>query len=249
MYMIYLKSAAEIVIMKKNGAILKACLEQAGSMVKPGAKKKDIDKAIERMIVKAGAKPAFKGFHGYPAATCISVNEEVVHGMPNGTMLVEGDICSIDIGVLKDGYYVDAARSFAVGELSQEALKLIDTTREALDKGIEKAKPGNRLSDISHAVESHTVPRGFSVVKTLVGHGIGQSMHEEPQVPNFGPPSQGLELEEGLVIAIEPMLNAGGAEVFTKNDGWTVVTADKSLSAHFEDTVAITKNGPEILTR
>lgn len=247
--MIYLKSPAEIEIMRQNGAILKDCLDNAGSMVKPGVKKKDIDAAVEGMIVSAGATPAFKGFQGYPAATCISVNEEVVHGMPNGTVLAEGDICSIDIGVLKDGYYVDAARTFAVGAPSKEALELIDATHEALEKGIEKARQGNRLSDISHAVESYTVSRGFSVVKTLVGHGIGQSMHEEPQVPNFGPPSHGLELEEGLVIAIEPMLNAGLSDVFTKDDGWTVVTVDRSLSAHFEDTVAITKEGPEILTR
>lgn len=247
--MIYLKSPSEIATMRKNGTILRDCLEKAGDMVKPGVKKKDIDTAMEAMIVKAGAKPGFKGFQGYPASTCISVNEEVVHGMPNGAVLKEGDICSIDIGVLKDGYYVDAARTFAVGTVQKEAQALVDATREALEKGIAQARPGNRLSDISHAVESYTVPRGFSVVKTLVGHGIGQSMHEEPQIPNFGPPSQGLKLEEGLVIAIEPMLNAGRCDVFTKDDGWTVVTADKSLSAHFEDTVAITKDGPEILTR
>lgn len=247
--MIYLKSPAEIAIMKKNGAILKACLETARDMVKPGVKKKDIDEAIEKLILKADAKPAFKGFQGYPASTCISVNEEVVHGMPNGRVLEEGDICGVDIGVFKDGYYADAARTFPVGKVSDEAQKLLGVTSEALEKGIAKARLGNRLSDISHEVESYATGHGFSVVKTLVGHGIGQRMHEEPQVPNFGPPAQGPELEEGLVIAIEPMVNTGCSDVFTKKDGWTVVTADKSLSAHFEDTVAITKDGPEILTR
>lgn len=173
MDMIYLKSPSEIATMKKNGAILRDCLEKAGDMVKPGVKKKDIDTAVEAMIVKAGAKPGFKGFQGYPASTCISVNEEVVHAMPNGAVLEEGDICSIDIGVLKDGYYVDAARTFAVGKVQKEAQALVDATREALEKGIAQARPGNRLSDISHAVESYTMPKGFSVVKTLVGHGIG----------------------------------------------------------------------------
>ena len=247
--MIYLKSPAEIAVMKKNGAILRACLEKAGEMVKPGVKKEEIDRAVEELILKEGAKPAFKGFQGYPASTCISVNEEVVHGMPDGRVLEEGDICGIDIGVLKEGYYADAARTIPVGKISADAAKLIRVTQEALERGIAKARVGNRLSDISHDVESFAVKNGFSVVRTLVGHGIGQRMHEEPQVPNFGPPSQGPVLEEGLVIAIEPMINVGTADVFTQDDGWTVVTADGSLSAHFEDTVAITKDGPEILTR
>jgi methionyl aminopeptidase len=247
--MIYLKSPAEIAIMKKNGAILKDCLETAAQMIKPGVKKRDIDRAIEKLILNAGAAPAFKGFHGYPSSTCISVNDEVVHGMPNGRVLEEGDICGIDIGVFKDGYYADAARTFPVGRISKDAQKLLKVTKEALERGIAKARVGNRLSDISHDVEACAVGNGFSVVRTLVGHGIGQRMHEEPQVPNFGPPSQGPELEEGLVIAIEPMINLGKADVFTKDDGWTVVTVDKSLSAHFEDTVAITESGPEILTR
>lgn len=247
--MIYLKSPNEIAIMKRSGAIVRACLEIAGDMIRPGVKKLEIDRAIERLIEKEGAKPAFKGFQGYPAATCISVNEEVVHGMPNGRVLTEGDICGIDVGVVKDGYYADAARTFPVGEVSPEARKLLDVTREALEQGIAQAKVGNRLSDISHAVEHRATSEGFSIVRTLVGHGIGQQMHEEPQVPNFGPPKQGPDLEEGLVLAIEPMVNLGGGDVFTKADGWTVITVDRSLSAHFEDTVAITKNGPEILTR
>ncbi|MDH3216321.1 MAG: type I methionyl aminopeptidase [Candidatus Krumholzibacteria bacterium] len=247
--MIYLKSPAEIDIIRKNGVILKECLETARDMVRVGVKKVDIDRTIEKLILKAGAKPAFKGFQGYPAATCISVNDEVVHGMPNGRVLEEGDICGIDIGVVKDGYYADAARTFPVGKVSAQAQKLLEVTLESLERGIGQARMGNRLSDISHVVESYATENGFSVVKTLVGHGIGKRMHEEPQVPNFGPPSQGPKLEEGLVIAIEPMINVGKGDVFTKDDGWTVVTADNSLSAHFEDTVAITKDGPEILTR
>jgi len=247
--MIYLKSPAEIAIMKRNGAIVRDCLATAGEMIKPGVKKRDIDRAIEKQILKSGATPAFKGFHGYPAATCISVNDEVVHGMPNGRVLEDGDICGVDIGVFKDGYYGDAARTFPVGAISEEAKKLLEVTQQALERGIAKACVGNWLTDISHGVETHAVGNGFSVVRTLVGHGIGQRMHEEPQVPNFGPPSQGPELEEGLVIAIEPMINAGKSDVFTKDDGWTVVTVDKSLSAHFEDTIAVTKSGPEILTR
>lgn len=247
--MIYLKSPSEIDIIRANGAIIKSCLELAATMATPGTIKKDIDEAIEKLILKEGGKPAFKGFNGYPASTCISVNDEVVHGIPNGRALEEGDVCGVDIGVLRDGYYADAARTFAVGKVSADAQRLLDVTKEALERGIAQARVGNRLSDISHAVESYATGAGFAVVKTLVGHGIGQRMHEEPQVPNFGPPAQGPELEEGLVIAIEPMVNMGRSDVYTKSDGWTVVTADKSLSAHFEDTVAITKDGPEILTR
>jgi methionyl aminopeptidase len=247
--MIYLKSPAEIATIKRNGAIIKTCMEAAAEMIRPGVKKEEIDRAIEEIIVGAKAKAAFKGFHGYPAATCISVNEEVVHGIPSGRALREGDICGIDIGVLKDGYYADAARTFAVGEISPKIQRLLDVTQEALNRGIDKARLGNRLSDISHAIESFVLENGFSVVKTLVGHGIGQQMHEDPQVPNFGPPAQGPDLREGLVIAIEPMVNAGGSDVFTLQDGWTVVTADSRYSAHFEDTVAVTADGPEILTR
>jgi methionyl aminopeptidase len=247
--MIYLKSPSEIATIKRNGAIIKTCMEAAAEMIRPGVKKEDIDRAIEKIIIDAKAKPAFKGFHGYPAATCISVNEEVVHGIPNGRVLKEGDICGIDVGVLKDGYYADAARTFPVGKISTKTRQLLDVTSAALDKGIDRARIGNRLSDISHAIENYVLENGFSVVKTLVGHGIGQQMHEEPQVPNFGPPAHGPDLREGLVIAIEPMVNTGGSDVFTLQDGWTVVTADSGCSAHFEDTVAVTANGPEILTR
>jgi methionyl aminopeptidase len=247
--MIYFKSPSEIAVIRRNGAILQLCFEAAGTMVKPGVKKAEINRAIEKIIVSHKAKPAFKGFHGYPAATCISVNDEVVHGIPNGRVLEEGDICGIDVGVVKDGFYADAARTFPVGTVSAETVRLLEVTREALDRAIDQARIGNKLGDISHAVESYALANGFSVVKSLVGHGIGHQMHEEPQVPNFGPPSQGPELKEGLVIAIEPMVNAGGGDVFTLQDGWTVVTADHGYSAHFEDTVAVTPHGPEILTR
>jgi methionyl aminopeptidase len=247
--MIVLKSPNEIAIIEKNGAILQECFELARAIVTAGITRVDIDRQIERLIVSKGAKAAFKGFQGYPAATCISVNEEVVHGIPDKRELKNGDIVSIDIGVWRDGYYADAARTFPVGGISDTAKKLLRVTQEGLDKGIEQARIGNRLSDISHAVETHAVQHGFSVVKALVGHGIGQQMHEEPQVPNFGPPSRGVPIEEGLVLAIEPMVNTGGSDVFTLGDGWTVVTADRSLSAHFEDTIAVTKEGPKLLTR
>jgi methionyl aminopeptidase len=244
-----LKSPSEIEIMRANGTILKECFEYARDAIRPGKKRIELDLEIEKIITEHGAEPAFKGFQGYPASTCISVNEEVVHGIPDDRVFEEGDVVGLDIGVLKDGYYADAARTFAVGEISDDAQRLLDVTRAALEKGIEQARPGNRLTDISHAVESYVRANGFSVVRSLVGHGIGRQMHEEPQVPNFGPPSQGPELREGLVIAIEPMVNAGTSDVFTLEDGWTIVTADRKLSAHFEDTVALTQNGPSILTR
>ena len=247
--MIILKSPSEIDIMAANGAILKECFEFAGGFVEPGKTRAELDRKIEEIILGYNARPAFKGFQGYPAATCLSVNAEVVHGIPGDQKFEDGDIVGIDIGVLKDGYYADAARTFPVGRISNEAERLLEVTKEALDLGIAQARVGNRLSDISYAVESRAKKEGYSVVKALVGHGIGQQMHEEPQVPNFGPPAQGPELKEGLVLAIEPMINIGGSDVFTLEDGWTIVTADRSLSAHFEDSVAITKEEPRILTR
>jgi methionyl aminopeptidase len=247
--MIILKSPSEIDIMAANGAILKECFAFARDFVAPGKTRKQLDQKIEKIIMDHGATAAFKGFQGFPAATCVSVNEEVVHGIPGDQQFEEGDIVGLDIGVLRDGYYADAARTIPVGKISKEIARLLEVTKEALDKGIQMARPGNRLSDISYAVESRATTAGYSVVKSLVGHGIGQQMHEEPQVPNFGPPSQGPELKEGLVLAIEPMVNLGGSDVFTLQDGWTIITADRSMSAHFEDTVAITKEGPRILTR
>ncbi len=247
--MIILKSPSEIETMAANGAILKECFVFAREAIEPGVTRMALDAEIERIIVAHGAKPAFKGYQGYPASTCISVNDEVVHGIPDERVFEDGDVVGLDIGVVKDGYYADEARTFPVGKIDKEARKLLDTTRAALEKGIEKARPGNRLSDISNAVEIRARADGFSVVKSLVGHGIGRSMHEDPQVPNFGAPGHGPELQEGLVIAIEPMVNVGTSDVFTLEDGWTIVTADHRLSAHFEDTVAITQNGPRILTR
>ena len=244
-----LKSPAEIDIIATNGAILKECFEFAKSFIAPGKTRKELDVEVEKIILGRGAKPAFNGFRGFPAATCVSVNEEVVHGIPGDQQFKNGDIVGLDVGVVKDGYYADAARTIPVGSISTDAKKLLRVTQEALDEGIERARAGNRLTDISHAVESRAKKAGFSVVKSLVGHGIGRDMHEEPQVPNFGPPAQGPELKEGLVLAIEPMVNLGGPDVFTLEDGWTIITVDRSMSAHFEDTIAITKEGPRILTR
>ncbi len=247
--MIVLKKPDQIEIMQANGAIVVECFAFARDFIRPGRTRRELDLAIERLIIERGGKPAFKGFHGYPASTCISVNEEVVHGIPDDRAFEEGDVVGLDIGVFRDGYYVDSARTIPVGRISKEAEQLLEVTWDALEQGIQQARTGNRLTDISHAVETRVRKAGFSVVRSLVGHGIGERMHEDPQVPNFGPPRQGPLLEQGLVIAIEPMVNAGTAEVFTLEDGWTIVTADRKLSAHFEDTVAITKDGPRVLTR
>lgn len=247
--MIVLKSPSEIELMGAAGAILKECLAFARDFIHPGATRADLDRGVEKIITGAGAIPAFKGYQGFPASTCISVNEAVVHGIPDETPFSEGEIVSVDIGVVKDGYYADAARTFGVGRIGAQAQKLLETTKRALDNGIAQARPGNRLTDISHAVEQTAKKDGFSVVRSLVGHGIGKSMHEEPQVPNFGPPNEGPELQEGLVLAIEPMVNVGASDVYTLADGWTIVTADSALSAHFEDTVAVTIDGPRVLTR
>jgi methionyl aminopeptidase len=247
--MIVLKSPPEIDIMRANGQIVVECFELARDFIRPGRSRRELDVAIEALILARGGVPAFKGFHGYPAATCISVNEEVVHGIPDERTLREGDIVGLDVGVFKDGFYVDSARTIPVGAISRGAQTLLDVTWDALERGIEQARTGNRLTDISHAVETRAQQAGFSVVRSLVGHGIGRRMHEDPQVPNFGPPGQGIVLEAGLALAIEPMVNVGVAEVFTLEDGWTIVTADRSLSAHFEDTVAVTVDGPKILTR
>jgi methionyl aminopeptidase len=247
--MIVLKTPADIAIMQANGAIVVECFNLARDFIQPGRTRRELDTVIEELILARGGRPAFKGFHGYPASTCISVNDEVVHGIPDDRPFREGDIVGLDIGVEKNGFYVDAARTIPVGKLGAEAEKLLAVTSEALERGIEQAWPGRRLTDISHAVERRARADGFSVVRSLVGHGIGRQMHEDPQVPNFGPPNQGPMMEAGLVLAIEPMVNIGGPDVFTLEDGWTIVTIDHSLSAHFEDTVAVTAEGPKILTR
>lgn len=218
-------------------------------MAKPGVTTGEIDRFAESRIKELGAKPAFKGYHGFPGCVCISVNEEVVHGIPSTRRpLKEGDIVGIDFGVIYDGWYGDSARTVPIGRISSEAQKLIDVTRDSLQKGIDQCREGNRVFDIGHAVQKHVEAFGYSVVREFVGHGIGRALHEEPQVPNYGPKGKGMPLKVGMVLAIEPMINAGGHEVKVLSDGWTAVTADRSLSAHFEHTVAITQRGPEILT-
>ncbi|HHX95611.1 MAG TPA: type I methionyl aminopeptidase [Clostridia bacterium] len=246
--MIILKSNREIDLMREAGRIVALALEKMRTSVKPGITTADLDRIAEEVITGNGARPLFKGYGGFPASICASVNEEVVHGIPSLRLLNSGDIISIDIGAEKNGYCGDAAVTLPVGEVSKEALKLLQVTKTALEKGIEKACPGNRLSDISHAVQNYAESHGFSVVREYVGHGIGTKMHEDPKVPNFGPSGRGPRLETGMVLAIEPMVNQGTYQVEVLQDGWTVVTRDRKLSAHFEHTVAITDNGPEILT-
>ena len=246
--MIILKTPAEIEVMREAGDIVAGSLELGRKLIEPGLRLADLDAEIDAYICGRGAVPSFKGYMGYPASTCISINEEVVHGIPGNRVLRDGDIVGIDVGALWRGYHADAARTFAVGNVAPEARQLMVVTREALQKGIEQARAGNRLSDISHAIQAHAEAAGFSVVRNLVGHGIGQKLHEKPQVPNYGPPGMGPRLRPGLVLALEPMVNVGGPDVYTKSDRWTIVTADGSLSAHYEQTVAITENGPDVLT-
>ena len=215
----------------------------------PGVTTRELDKYVESQIRARGARPAFKGYRGYPASVCTSVNEQVVHGIPSSMKVQNGDIISLDVGVFHKGFYGDAAVTVPVGQVSTEAEKLITVTEKALEAGMEQSIAGNRLSDISSAIQKCVEAEGFSVVRNFVGHGIGRDLHEEPQIPNFGRPGDGPELMPGMTLAIEPMVNAGGWEVIILNDGWTAVTKDRSLSAHFEHTIAITKNGCSILTK
>ena len=246
-----LKSAREIERMRASGRVVAEVLEALEAEIRPGVATVDLDRLAESIIGRyEGARPAFKGYGGFPASICASVNDEVVHGIPSESRRLEaGDIVGIDVGVLMDGYHADAARTFAVGPVSEETRRLLSVTRSALEAGIGAAQPGARLGDVSAAIQTVAETAGFSIVRDLVGHGIGQHLHEDPQVPNFGVEGRGLELEPGLVIAIEPMVNVGGCEVRTLEDAWTIVTIDGSLSAHFEHTVAITESGPDILTR
>ena len=246
--MIILKSNDEIALMKKAGKIVGETLLLLEEKVKPGVTTAELDIMAEEFITKHGAKPSFKGLYGFPSSLCISVNEQVIHGFPGAYVLKEGDIVSVDCGACINGFHGDAARTFPVGNISKEAQRLIDVTRDSFFKGIEYAKVGNRLSDISHEIQSYVEAAGFSVVRDFVGHGIGRNVHEDPNVPNFGKSGRGPKLQEGMVLAIEPMVNAGTYKVTTLKDGWTVVTADNSLSAHYENTVAILSDGPEILT-
>jgi methionyl aminopeptidase len=247
--LIKLKADSEVELMRQSAAILRETLLMVGELIKPGITTAELDKVAEEFIRSSGGEPGFKGYHGYPATLCTSINEQVVHGIPGSRELEEGDLIGIDCGVIKNDYYSDSTRSFAVGKISSEAEKLMKITKDALDSGLDKARSGNHLSDISNAIQKHAEENGYGVVRELSGHGIGRELHEEPQIPNYGSPGRGPILEAGMVFAIEPMFNEGTEEIKTLQDGWTVVTKDGKLSCHFEDTVAITKNGPEILTR
>lgn len=245
---IILKSPEEIETMRRAGAVVAEVLEVLKANVRPGATTLDLEKIAEEETRKRKASPAFKGYRGYPFCLCTSVNNEVVHGMPSKRALKEGDIVSIDYGSRVEGFYGDAAVTVPVGKVSEEAARLVRVTEESLGKAIEAAREGNRLLDVSAAVQNHVEPHGFSVVREFVGHGIGRELHEPPQVPNFGTPGRGIRLKAGMVLAIEPMINSGGWAVKILEDGWTAVTADGKLSAHFEHTVAITPDGPRVLT-
>ncbi len=246
--MITIRNSREIELLRRSAQLVVEALKLAESRIRPGLRTGDLDQEIEDFIRSRGGRPAFKGFNGYPASICVSIDEEVVHGIPGDRRLREGEIVSVDVGVEMGGYYGDAAKTFAVGKVSEEKERLMRVTRESLLKALEAAREGNRLSDIGHAVQQHVEAAGFSVVRDLVGHGIGRQLHEPPQVPNYGEPGRGLRLRAGMVLAIEPMVNAGRYEVYTAEDGWTVVTQDGRPSAHFEHDVVITKSDPDILT-
>ena len=246
--MIIKKSPAEIDQMAAAGEILVKTMDLLAAKIRPGVTTKELDSAAEKFIRSQGATPAFKGYKGFPGSICSSPNDMVVHGIPGKFKLGRGDIISIDIGVVKDGWVADAARTFPVGEITPIAAKLLEVTEGSLFAAVEQCRVGNRLGDVSHAVQQHVESQGLSIVKSLVGHGVGRSMHEEPQVPNFGPPGKGVHLEEGMVLAVEPMVNAGRHPVRMGDDGWAIYSQDGSLAAHFEFTIAITAAGPRILT-
>jgi len=247
--MIIIRSPREIEQIRKANVVVAEVLERLRTLVVPGVTTDELDGISEDIILSKGAVPAFKGYRGYPKTLCVSINEEVVHGIPNKRKLKEGDIVSIDVGTNLHGYFGDAAITLPVGEVHPEAQRLLAVTEKALSIGIGMAKVGNRLFDISHAVQAWVESNGFSVVRDFVGHGIGKSLHEDPQIPNFGPPNQGPRLEKGMIFALEPMVNEGTYEVRVLDDGWTVVTADGKPSAHFEHTIAITDGQAEILSR
>lgn len=248
--MIIIKSSNEIEKIKEAGKIVSEALCVAGEIIKPGMTTLELNNAIEKVITGHRAVPSFKNYNGFPAASCISPNCVVVHGIPSKkTVLSEGDIVSVDVGAFYQGYHADAARTYPVGNISSEAGRLIDVTKECFFRGAQAALPGNRVGDIGFAVQSYAEANGYGVVRELVGHGVGKNLHEEPDIPNFGNCGRGIRLARGMVIAIEPMINEGTREVdFDRNDGWTVTTRDKKLSAHYENTVAVTDNGPVLLT-
>jgi methionyl aminopeptidase len=243
------KSAAELERMRAANALVADVLAELATMVAPGVTTRDLDQAAEKLVREGGAEPAFKGYRGYPSTLCASVNDQVVHGIPSTRALNEGDIISLDMGVKLNGFYGDSAVTVPVGKVSEEASALLRVTREALEKGIAQVRLGGRVSDIGNAIQLHVEAHGFSVVREFVGHGIGSALHEEPQIANYGEPGRGPRLAEGMTLAIEPMVNIGRPAVKVLADGWTAVTKDGSLSAHFEHTVAVTKTGPLVLTR
>jgi methionyl aminopeptidase len=248
--MIVLKTTRELSLMKEACVIAAGALKAAGEAVEPGVSTDEINRIAHNFIVKSGAIPTFKGYNGYPAATCISINDEVIHGIPSKKRIVKaGDIVSIDVGATLNGYVGDNAATFAAGDISPEAQRLCDTTRESLYEGIKAAVAGGRIGDIGSTIQRYCEERGFSVVREFTGHGVGKQMHEDPSVPNFGTPGRGVRLLPGMTIAIEPMINMGGAGIRQLPDGWTIKTRDGSLSGHFEHTIAITSNGPVILTK
>lgn len=247
--MLSLKSQREMDKMRESGRVVAQILTEMIERVKPGVSTAELDAFAEKRCADFKVTPAFKGYNGFPACVCISVNEEVVHGIPSSRRILrDGDIVGLDFGVIREGWFGDSARTVAVGQVGPEAKALMASTEEALRAGIAQCVPGNRLFDIGHAIQSLVEARGYSVVREFVGHGIGRALHEDPQVPNFGPKGKGLVLKEGMVLAIEPMINAGTHKVRVLEDGWTAVTEDRALSAHFEHTVAITAQGPEVLT-
>lgn len=246
--MITLKTARELEVMKVACKISAEALQRGGEAVRPGITTRELDKIIHDYILSQGAVPSFLGYGGFPGSACISVNEEVIHGIPGDRVIRPGDIVSIDVGAAKDGYTGDNAGTFAAGTASPEAVRLMEATKESLRRAIAAAQPGNRIGDISYAVQSYIEEQGFSVVRKFVGHGVGRELHEDPEVPNFGRAGRGVRLLPGMTLAIEPMVNAGDAQVKTLSNHWTVVTADGKLSAHFEHSIAITSNGPVVLT-
>ena len=246
--MIAIKNERQLACMRKACKITAAARALAGEMVRPGVSTKQIDKAVHDFIVSQGAKPSFLGYHGFPASACISVNSTVIHGIPSGYILQDGDIVSVDVGAYYEGFHGDCAATFPCGTVSAEAQKLIDVTKQSFFEGMRFAKRGHRVSDISHAIQTYVESNGFSVVRSFVGHGVGAQLHEEPEVPNFGAAGHGARLLPGMTIAVEPMVNQGVYDVKVLKDGWTTVTADGKLSAHYENTVLITDGEPEILT-
>ena len=246
--MIEIRSEREIALIEDAGEVVKTVLREVGKLARPGVTTGELDREAEKLIKQLGSRPAFKGYRGFPGNICASINEQVVHGIPGSVRLKPGDILSVDVGVEKNGFYADAAVTIEIGHAAENAKKLVSVTKESLRLGIAKAVEGNRLFDISHAIQKHVEDNGYSIVRDFVGHGIGQKMHEDPEIPNFGKSNTGPRLKKGMVLAIEPMVNEGSFEIEILGDGWTAVTRDRKLSAHFEHTICVTDKEPKILT-